>query len=520
MTASDWLFPRPRSTPDDPAAYWPDTGFLELPNIPLTDEELDELERTGAPKVSEIPFEFGSYLALAEHEQTHWIQTQAFSYGRFQSRIDQARTEIAESCLGLLPPDQLRELLEHRLKGESLFQMDVSQRPRLRPELGSIGARLQRHWWALGLLRHELDTADHRLGRLQSAPFRFGLSALYAEAGPEISNVVLLEDTALREAALAYAPPGELEDDARTSGFPELATAAIVECAAVLNQHWFYAHQAEAFRRSDKHSEGDRWWSTLVRSWESKELTFYADAFTVYSALNPSLDLNATVPLATLGVLCNVAVDGRFPSEHAGGARWIDVAPPLRFIALARAVASVGLLPAHSVCALTPGEYHDYVGKLCDAAKIAAPLPYPSERLSPARWGTSPTNDLRYLHHDAAMASAALLQTIPAAIVAPAEANVYRGPELLAPDMDVFRLAREAPLLIMGGVASSIGIDDDRFWRCAIGGAYQRLMLQLFGDAQRFRMAGLPTCTRGTDIIEMVFEVAEVMIGSEIPFVR
>jgi hypothetical protein len=520
MPTSDWLFPGPRSTPDDPAAYWPDTGFLELPQCPLTDERIDELERAGAPKASDVPFDLGFYLALAEHEQTHWIQAHAFSYGRFQTRIDQARTEIAEAFFRLFTPEQLRGIFLRRLKGESLLQLDDAQRPVLRREFGPIGARLQRHWWALGLLRHELDTADYELGKLQSTRFRFGLSSLYAEAGPEISKVALLEDAVLTDAVLEGAPDCEPSVALKKSDAPRFTTASIVECAAVLNQHWFYAHQAEACRRGEKPSDADRWWSTLVRSWESKELSFYSDAFTVYSTHNPSLDLNATVPLATLGVLCSVSLDGRFPVEQPGVARWEDLAPPLRFVALSQAVKKVGLLPAHSVCALTSARYQEYVDKLCDAATIAPPLPYPSERLAPDRWARSPTNDLRHLHHEAATAAATLLHAIPAAIVAPAEANVYREAELLTPEMEPLRLAREAPLLIMGGVASSIGIDDDRFWRCAIAGAYQRMMLQLFADPKCLRMTGLPTDERGGDIVDTMFRVAEVILGASIPFER
>lgn len=473
-STSDWLFPSPRSTPNDPAAYWPDTAFLELPAIPLTDDEIDELERRGAPRASDLPFDMGAYLALAEHEQTHWIQAHAFSYGRFQSHLDHARTEIAESCLGLFPPDDLERRLTNRLSGHGLLPLDDAQSPQLRDEVGPVVARLQFHWWALGLLRHELDTTSLLPRSRHSTRYRFGLAALYTEAGPEVSSVALMEDTALVDAALARAPSTEWNEALTRGGFPGLASAAIAECMAVLNQHWFYAHQAEACRRSEKQSDAELWWSTLVRSWESKELTYYSDAFTVFSKLNPSLDLNSTVPLATLGVLCSIALDGRFPTEQEAAVRWEDVAPPLRFTALARVVGKVGLLPAHSVAALLPGDYRDYVEKLSDAAGIAPPASYPSERFSPARWDPSPTNDLRRLHHDAATAATALLATIPAAIVAPAEANVYRGQDLLTPQFDAHRLAREAPLLILGGVASSTGIDDDRFWRCAIGGGYQR----------------------------------------------
>jgi hypothetical protein len=518
MTSNDWLFPSPRSTPNDPAAYWPDTGFLELPQIPLTDDEIDELERRGAPTPSDLPFGTGAYLALAEHEQTHWIQAHAFSYGRFQTRLDHARTEIAESCLGLFPPDDLARLLTNRLKGDRVLSLDEAQSPQVRDEFGPVVARLQFHWWALGFLRHELDAESPVLRSAHSTRYRFGLAALYANAGPEVSRVALMDDVSLVEAALARAPSTEWMEAVTRGGFPDLTSAAIAECTAVLNQHWFYAHQAEACRRSAKQSDAERWWSTLVRSWESKELTYYSDAFTVFSKLNPSLDLNATIPLATLGVLCSVALDGRFPAEHEATARWEDIAPALRFAALARVVGKVGLLPAHSVAALLPEDYHGYVEKLADAAGIAPPAPYPAERLSPARWDTSPTNDLRRLHHDAATAATALFATLPAAIVAPAEANVYRGDDLLTPELDAHRLAREAPLLILGGVASSTGIDDERFWRCAIGGGYQRLLLQLIGDTRPLRRSGLPICDRGADIVRRVLAVAEIMLGAPIPF--
>jgi hypothetical protein len=247
-------------------------------------------------------------------------------------------------------------------------------------------------------------------------------------------------------------------------------------------------------------------------------LTFYGDAFRVFAELNPSLDLNAAVPLATLGVLCCVALDGTFPAER--GARvsgWQDVHPAVRFVALSQVLGTVGLLPAHSVCAMDSAAYREYVNRLCDAAGIAPPSPYLAPH-PPGGWANSPTNDLRHLHHDAASAAATLMHELPAAIVAPAEASVYLEERLLAEEMRPLQLATHAPLLILGEIASSIGLDGERFWRCAIGGVYQRFMIGLFAGHGPLRPRGRPACGRGRMMAEEAVRLAERRLGVEIQY--
>jgi len=512
----DPLFPSPRSIPEETAAYWPDTGFLELPDYPVplaVVVALDE-QGTGAEEwVSE-------YWPLVAHESTHWIQAHAFGYGRFQARIDRARTEIAESFWQLFTTDVAENLLTQRRAGTAVLQRTASGLPVPRPELGPIGMRLQRHWAALGLLRHALDTADCRFARGRDPCYWYGLAALYAAAGPRVSEVATLPDDALRTAAIAVAPRNGLERSVAAGGVTGFSSASVAECAAVLDQHWSYAHTAEGFRREGRTALGDRIWTRLVQSWESKAMTSYGDAFKVYQLLNPSLDLNAPRPLATLGVLCAVALDAPFPPEHQGRTRdWSHVVPSLRFIALARALSRVGLLPVESASALRGDEYAEYAARLCDAAGIPPPT-RASTLVEPPDEAPSPVNDVRDLHHAAARAAGQLMQELPGAIVAPSETSVYRNSELHGERLASLRVALEAPLLVIGGEMSYMSIDLTQFTHCALGGTYQRLLWQLLGDVGPLRLDGLPRCERGQAMVETTLDLAERRLGTRIPFDR
>lgn len=499
----EWLFSHPRSIPGDNTAYWPDTCFLEVPDLPVDPEELRRSQ--GDEQLTRVE----EYYALLAHEHTHWIQATACGYGRFQASIDQARTEILESFWLLCSADDRHERLAERARGRTVFQVGNDQLPRPPTGVGAVAVRLFRHWWALGSLRYQFDRTAPAIDTLLSSRFRFGLSALYAHAGPEISAVALLRDDDLRDAALAFAPPEELSQQ---SSVPTLDSAAIAECAAVLNQHWLYAYNAEWSRRHTSQEASDRWRSILVHSWETKSSTFYGAAFRAFSTFNPSLDLNEPMPLATLNVVCFLALDGAFPTERRFAATsWAAVFPPLRFAALSQAIRSVGLLPAHSVCALSPDDYHRYVTRLCDAAGLPLPQRYAGD--SPGRWSHTPVNDLRHLHHDAALAASTVLERLPAALVAPAEASVYLEEALLDSCLIPFGLAMQAPLLIIGGRPSHMGIDSVRFGHLAVAGLYQRLMFNLFAECGPPRSDGRPRDERGRALIELAAQMVERRVG-------
>ena len=515
-TTADWLFPQPRATSDDPAAYWPDTGFLVLPESVLSDELLLAGYESNP---AHLPVALAEYSAIVGHEQTHWIQSHAFGYGRYLSRIDHARTEIAESFLGLYTAAQVEHLLNGRARGQKLLELTNEMTPRRRDRLGPLGTLLQKHWWSLGLMRHELENSAYELGKLEESRFRYGLASLYAAAGPYVSEVAMLPADTLKEAAMARAPALEYEEAATSCGFPWLTSVAIAECAAVLNQHWFYSYCAELYSQDARRSDAARIRAQHVRSWKGKEMTSYADAFRIYLYFNPSLDLNAGKPLATLCVLCCLALDGAFePDPLCRPRNWSDISPPLRFVALARAVAKVGLLPAERVSALTARGYQDYTSRLCEVAGIAKAAPYQAS-FAELRLEPSALLHVAQLQHDAATAAATLLDTIPAYIVSPLEAAIYHD-ELKAPDMSAFDLAILPPLLSLGGQAVVGPIGEARFAKCALAGAFQRLMYQLFADNRPFNYAGLPTCATGKQLVEEAIKLASSRLERQISIVH
>lgn len=121
--AADRLFPRPHATPDDLAAYWPDTCFTVVPDTRWSDQELAAMDDDGG----RLPADFLEYAALVGHEQTHWIQAHAFANGRFLSRIDHARSEIAESFVGLITRDQIDTRTRRSLRGDTVLKLAASQ---------------------------------------------------------------------------------------------------------------------------------------------------------------------------------------------------------------------------------------------------------------------------------------------------------------------------------------------------------------------------------------------------------
>lgn len=488
----DWLLPLPRSTPGDVAAYWPDTGFTVVPEIGLSDKQLDVLEK---PETNDIPAEFSEYAAIASHEQTHWIQAHAFSYGRFQSRIDHACSEIAESFFGLFTPEQIDFLIRRRLEGQPILLVSDRHTVVRRRELGPIGVALQQHWWGLRLLGHELEMSDRHLGRLQSTRFRFGLAVLYAKAGPYISKVAMLPKRILRDEALEHAPREGYGSALARCGYPELSSRAIAECAAVLNQHWLYAYATASYKRQGAREAEARLRATHVRSWESKEMTLYGDAFRAFAFFNPHLDLNEARPLLTLLVICCLSLDGTFEPETRFTRSWLDVSPPLRFMRLVKSIRRVGLVRVDRLSELSPAQYRKYCDDLCEVAGISIHK-YFQRSLPVDQYEASPINDLKQLLHDAACCAFELRRTLPAALVAPTETAVYYATELNESPLNAYSLARLPPMLSVGGRAKPVGISPARFSLCAVGGAYQRILWQLFAGT-KVSFEGLPTCEIG-----------------------
>lgn len=495
MTPStSWLFPRPHALPGEEAAFWPDTGFTVVPEPPCQGRQLSDMQDDDEIVSAEVL----EYAALVGHEQTHWIQANAFGYGRFLSRLDHARSEIAESFIGLLSSDEVERLTSNRLQGQPMLKLAPSQRILKRKEFGPIGARVQRHWWSLGLLRHELEESDRTLGGLQSSAFRYGLAVLYAEAGPHVSRVAMMPDGPLKEMAMERAPTGNYGRALARCAYTQLSSVAIAECCAVLDQHWGYAHATQSLRRHGDAETADRLHRTHVASWESKEVTLYGDAFRAFAYFNPHLDLNAPRPLLTLGICGCLALDGNYAPEVRGGRpTWLDLSPPLRFLRLVRAVRRVGVVPANVLCDLSPGKTHAYCEKLLDAAGLSQPAHLRLPRLPPHVADFSPIGWLRRLSHDAHVASVRLRRHMPAALLAPSETAMYRHEELNNGPLAAYNLARLPPLMSVGGRSVAIGIDLMRFAQCAAAGAYQRLLWQLVGDTAPFSFAGLPTDSAG-----------------------
>jgi hypothetical protein len=488
--SAGWLLPSPHETPGDDAAYWPDTCFTVLPQSRWSEQQQAAIE------AGELTGDFLEYAALGTHEQTHWIQAHAFGYGRFLARIDHARSEIAESFIGMFPADWVQRLLERRLVGHAVTRLEGGLRVVRRPEFGPIGVRLQHHWWSLGALRRELEDSDRELGSLESSALRYGLAVLYAEVGPSVSEVALLPARQLRDLAFERAPQGSYAQALAQSAYPELSGAAIAECSAVLSQHWAYAHATEMLRRRGDASAADRMHRTHVRSWQTKEPTFYGNAFRAYAHFCPNLDLNAARPLLTLGIACCLAMDGNYGPECSGPATWLDVSPPLRFLRLMRAVRKVGVVATDVLCDMPARKLHRY----CDDLTAAAGLPEPRRRAARIRTTaseTSPIDALRELLNDAHAASIRLRRSLPAALIAPAETTVHRAEALVEGPLAEFSLARLPPLMSVGGRSVPVGISDARFADCAVGGAYQRLLLQLLGNTATFSFAGLPSDATG-----------------------
>lgn len=306
-----------------------------------------------------------------------------------------------------------------------------------------------------------------------------------------------MRDGALRDAAFALAPTQPL------AGVGRLTPASIAECQAVLNQHWLYAYRAEWSRRYANAASHAGWWALLVASWEGKELTFYGDAFEAFAKVNPTADLNASAPLATLGVVCALALDGEFPAECERRVQWSQAYPPSRFLNLANAVARVGLLPADSVALMDAASYRSYAARLCDEAGLRTPEKR-SDHSSCLHWPDSPANDLRRLFRDAGLAADRLAEAVPAAVVATAEASVYQEEELMRPDCG---LAFQAPLLVVGGFAASSVLDEHRFELCAVAGIYQRAMLALMVETGPLAASGRPRCERGGELFQSTVDL-------------
>lgn len=505
MSPTDsWLFPQPHATPGEEAAYWPDTCFTVIPDTRWSQGELEMM----ADGDGQFSADFLEYWALVGHEQTHWIQANAFAYGRFLSRIDHARSEIAESFIGLFTSDQVDILTQRRIQGDRVLKLNARQRVLRRSELGPFGVILQRHWWSLGLLRHELENSDRVLGSLESSAFRYGLAILYADAGPFVSQVAMVPVRQLKEMAMDHAPTGSYLSALAKCEYRELSSIAIAECAAVLNQHWTYAYAAASLLRRGDQEGADRIRRQHIRSWESKEPTsHYGDAFRAFAHFCPEFNLNSARPLLTLGIVCCLAMDGNFAGESKGTRpTWLDIAPPLRFLRLIGAVRRIGVIPTDVLCDLTAAKTRAY----CADLMAAAGLPEPSHRPPKRPMHTdapSPLNALRTLLHEAHVESTRLRRVMPAALLAPAETTLHRASELTDGPLKAHNLARISPLVRLGAYAAPVGIDYPRFVECAVAGAYQRLLWHLIGDTGPMNFEGLPTGCDGIAIAQMALSL-------------
>jgi len=507
----DWAIPQPRSTNAKRCAFWPDSCFLEISGVP----ELDELLALGrGERELDLASSAGETLGLIGHENIHWIQATGLGYGHYQAIIDQARTEIAESFFGLISSEQSRALLGGRRDGHPVLLNDKRGELRENPSLGALALRLQRHWLGLGLLRYTLEkglTVGDQASKLR---FYLGLARLYSRVGPHVSEVALMSDRDLLDAALSWAPEGEIYL-ADQNGV-RLSSASIAECSAVLDEHWFYAYQSEWCRQHGRVVDSNRWWSTLDESWRSREPTFYGEAFRIFAEINPSLDLNEPAPLATLGVICFLSLNGPWMFEdRSRRPLWRDLYPPFRFHALSEVIAKVGVIPSYSVYQLSADKFRVYTSQLCEEAGLTQP-----ERSVPAlittNWEPSPNNDLRRLFAQCSDAAGRLTLEYPVAIVAPSEANVYLQEVLVREELQPFRLAREAPLLILNDEMSSLHFDVAQIEQFATAGIYQRLMLELLRGKGQISKAGRPLCERGEGLVRSAINLAERRLSIEL----
>jgi hypothetical protein len=503
-TKVDRAIPQPRFTNTKRCAYWPDSCFLEISGIPELEDLLALRPTEVGPDPAPVP---GELLGLIGHENIHWIQATGFGYGQYQAGIDQTRTEIAEAFLGIITPEQVQTLLAGRKGGRPIVIYDKRGDLWEELSLGPVALRLQRHWLGLGLLRYALDNARTIGEQVSRLRFYLGLAKLYSRVGPNVSEIALMSDPELLEAALGWAPDGAItvtNDEGRS-----ISSASIAECSAVLDEHWFYAYQSEWCRQHSQDSDSDRWWTKLDESWRSRESTFYGDAFRIFAQQNPLLDLNESTSLATLGLICYLALNGPWLFQDVRSRpRWRDVYPPLRFCALCEAVAKVGVLPSYSVYRLSTDEFLAYTLRLCEQANVSQPeVRTPTAILPP--WEASPNNDLRNLFAQCARATTELLQKYPAAVVAPSEANVYLESVLLDPALGSLVWAREAPLLILNDRMSSLHFDATQVEQFATAGLYQRLLLELLRGTGPLSKPGRPMCNRGQELARSAVRLAE-----------
>jgi hypothetical protein len=235
---NSWIASQRKSGPGDVLAYWIDTCFVDVPNAPVMNDVLEKLAAGGA----DIPPEFAEFAAIVEHEQVHWIQAHALGYGRFQSRIHHALSEIAESFFGMFTPSEVNILMTRRALLKPVLMLNERYFPVRQSQYGPIGVAIQQHWWNLRLLKFELDAPATELKRLRSMRLRYGLAVLYTKVHRDVSKVALMEPSAVRDNALYFAPEEDYAHAMERCQFPWLSAKSICECAAVLNQLFSYAY--------------------------------------------------------------------------------------------------------------------------------------------------------------------------------------------------------------------------------------------------------------------------------------
>jgi|GEM_PF-3456948 len=501
----------PRSLGTGRCAYWPDTCFLEVNESPELVALFEKVNRGEAPEMNEATMEI---MGVVAHENTHWIQAAAFGSGIYQASLDQTATQLAESFLVLISPDIREQLFEQRSAGYPIVKMDKTGAIAEDVAVGPVASRIRRHWAGFRLLRRALDSGVCPEGFRDRLDFYFGLAQLYFEIGDQVSTVALLPDEELRKQAFARSPTDGIS---LFSDEPiPLATSAIAECAAVLDEHWLYAYHSEWCRRHGLSEESNRWWQRLDSSWTRREGTFYGDGFRVFGGMNPDLDLNDGRTLATLGIVCALALDGNFATTEQARVQWQHVYPPSRFRALSGAVKKVGTLPAISTTALDPKDYSNWAARFCEAANL--PIPTRQHVITKdLTWFESPVHDLTLMFRESYDAASQLLALCPAAIVAPSEAEVYLEESLLTEPVSAYERARKAPLLILNDEMSSLHYSTEKAERLGVSGIYQRLMIELMCRTGPMTNDGRPPCAAGQVLARRSLALAEDRLAFPLP---
>lgn len=507
------LTPSPLHSEGSRSAFWRDTGFLELElaHDPWLKAEIED-DREHAVSSTLL-------FAIYAHEQTHWIQAHATGFGRAQNRLIQSASEVAESFFGVIDRAEVHRLLRPPAPDKRVPPVFAYRGDAGRAALGPVGVRLLDHWCALREVGLALERGGPGVFHDNLAAFRYGLAALYARAGPYVSEVALLSDRELTEAALSLAPAPDRKFASTVHWVTDtgLTAHAIAECAAVLNQHFIYAYGTEYFSRYGHPQARERLAREHQASWEKKADTTYGVCFGAFNSLCPEADLNSGKGLATLAIVCWLALDGPFPPEQPGRSRtWFDVLPALRFILLSEAVHRVGLLHVQRIIDMDVGEYDAYAAALLEACRLQRCEPYDGKQPCTDRFEDSPVNDVRRMFHKASSAGAALMRQSPAALVLLSEALVYQTHMFDPEKPDPLLLAIRAPLALADNELVSGHADLGELAAWSVGGFYQRALLNLLRGPCAHPWVGLPGADEGRRLKAKALDILQERLGYEL----